>query len=220
MSAVRPAALLLDVMDTLVYDPFRECVPEVFGLSVDAYFAIKDRAAYEAFERGAVDVAHYARTMFTDGRHADLDALQARYVERYRYLDGVPELLSALSRRGVPMHALSNYSVFYELIEHKLALSRWVAWTFVSCRTGLRKPEPAAYLLAVRALGLQPEQVLFVDDRAKNCAAAASLGLLTHTFVDAPTLARELLGLGLLDDDPLSAPDVQARADHSLHAGG
>lgn len=184
-------------MDTLVHDPFREAVPQVFGQSLEAYFAVKSKDAYLAFEEGRIDVATYARTMFTDGRIADLDALQDAFIAGYRWLDGIPALLGDLRAYGVEMHALSNYSVFYQHIEAKLGVSAWVPWTFVSCRTGARKPEPATYHAAARHLAVPPEACVFVDDREKNCEGARAAGMSAIRFQDAHQLRRDLLAAGL-----------------------
>ena len=48
--------------------------------------------------------------------------------------------------------------------------------------TGIRKPDPAAYRLALSMLGVTPENCVFVDDLAANCAAAAELGMRTVLF--------------------------------------
>ena len=43
------------------------------------------------------------------------------------------DLLQQLKDNGVPMHAVTNYPVWYHLIEDKLQLSRYMPWTFASC---------------------------------------------------------------------------------------
>ncbi len=52
---------------------------------------------------------------------------------QYRFLDGMETLLTRLHAAGYEMHALSNYPVWYQIIEEKLRLSRFMDWTFVSC---------------------------------------------------------------------------------------
>ena len=50
--------LLLDVMDTLVYDPWRE-LPDFFGLSLSALLEAKHPTAWQDFERGELDEARF-----------------------------------------------------------------------------------------------------------------------------------------------------------------
>lgn len=193
----RAPVLLLDVMDTLVRDPFRD-LPEHFGLPFDELLALKDPDAWPAFERGELDEGEYARRFFRDGRPVDGAGLRAFMAARYRWIEGVEDLLARLHARGVEMHALSNYPCWYEAVEAAVGLSRYVAWTFVSCRTGVRKPDAEAYLGAARALDRAPGECLFVDDRAKNVSAAEAVGMAAVRFTSVDALARALEDRGLV----------------------
>lgn len=48
--------------------------------------------------------------------------------------------------------------------------------------TGILKPDPRAYAQAVEGMGLQPRDVLFVDDQFRNIAGAVRGGLQTQYF--------------------------------------
>lgn len=191
-------AIFFDVMDTLVVDPFWESVPKVFGMPLEEYYKLKDPEAYLEFERGHLTEAQYSERIFLDRRGVDLEKLKTFYREHYRLIDGIEDLLNELRANGVPMYALSNYSSFYRLIEDKLHLSQWLDWGLVSCITGLRKPDPQAYLHGLNLAGTQPHRTLFVDDRTKNVSGAKSCGLRGHEFTDVSTLREELERLGLL----------------------
>ncbi|MCB9750817.1 MAG: HAD family phosphatase [Myxococcales bacterium] len=184
-------------MDTLVHDPFYVEVLEHFGMGLEQLFAIKDKAAWHAFERGELGEEDMRARYFTGGRALDLEGLRACMRAHYRWLPGVEPLLRALRAAGVPMFALSNYPVWYEWIEARLGLSRYLDWSFVSCRTGVRKPAPGAYLGAARALGVSPARCLFVDDREKNCAGARAVGMDAIAFTGADALRVSLRARGL-----------------------
>jgi FMN hydrolase / 5-amino-6-(5-phospho-D-ribitylamino)uracil phosphatase len=190
--------LLLDVMDTLVHDPFYTEVLEFFGLDLDALFEVKSKQAWLEFERGEIDEAAIVDRYFSDGRRLDLTGLRACMSAAYRWLPGIEPLLAELRAAGVEMHALSNYPVWFELIEQRLGLSRYLEWSFVSCRTGVRKPDRDAYLGAAQRLGRAPRECLFIDDRAPNCAAAEALGMPALEFVDAAGLRAALVERELL----------------------
>ncbi len=196
MSAIQ--AVLFDVMGTLVHDPFFVEVPQFFGTDLRTLVARKHPSAWESFELGHIDEDGLAEQFFADGRRLDVEGLKAAMVEAYRFLPGIEALLEALHGRGVAMHTLSNYPRWYRLIEAKLAISRWVPWTFVSCEMGERKPARAAYDLAAERLGLAPEACLFVDDRELNCEGARAVGMDAVRFVDADTLRADLVARGLL----------------------
>lgn len=169
--------LLLDVMSTLVTEPFHEAVPAHFDMTMDELLGVKDRHAWIEFEHGRIDEAEYARRFFRDRRPVDVEAFKRAMQDAYELMDGVEALLAELKSEGYRMYALSNYSPWFRLIEDKLRLSRFLGWDFVSCLTGHRKPDPEAYLVACRALDVPPEQCLFVDDRDQNVAGAEAVGM-------------------------------------------
>jgi putative hydrolase of the HAD superfamily len=46
-----------------------------------------------------------------------------------------------------------------------------------SSKAGVRKPDPRIYLMMCEALGLAPEQCVYLDDLGINCKPAAALGM-------------------------------------------
>ncbi|MGZ9934648.1 HAD family hydrolase [Streptomyces sp. NC-S4] len=101
------------------------------------------------------------------------------------------DLLGVLADRGTVLGLLSN--IPEDLAARYEATQPWLERFTVrglSCRIGSAKPEPAAYEWCVRELGLPPEEILFVDDRAENVDAARRLGLQGHVF----TSPEELRG--------------------------
>jgi HAD superfamily hydrolase (TIGR01509 family) len=195
---VNRPVLLFDVMDTLVHEPFYVEVPAFFGMDLEELLEVKHPTAWAEFETGHIDEATLFSTFFEDGRKFDHQELKACMANAYRWMDGMQELLAELRDAGFSMHALSNYPEWYRLIEERLGLSRYIAWSFVSCDTGVRKPDPQAFLVAVRTLGVDPGDCIFVDDREGNCRAARSVGMDAILFRDAGTLRAELVARDLL----------------------
>jgi len=60
----------------------------------------------------------------------------------------------------------------------------------ISCEVGLVKPDPRIFRLCLERLGLSAAVALFVDDRADNVEAAASVGLQTLQFEGPDALER------------------------------
>jgi HAD superfamily hydrolase (TIGR01509 family) len=195
----QPDVLLLDVMGTLVHDPIFDAVPAFFGCDVRGLFRRLDPEAWYAFERGELEEAEFFARWMRDPLPFEPEALRGCLRGAYRLLDGIEPLLADLRGAGVPMHALSNYPVWYRLIEQVTGLSRFVSWRFVSCHTGVRKPDPRAYAGAAETLGVHPARCVFVDDRADNVAAAEAVGMTGIVFDDAAGLRARLEALGLLE---------------------
>jgi HAD superfamily hydrolase (TIGR01509 family) len=185
-------------MDTLVHEPFFCEMPAHFGLSLEQLVAQKHPTAWVEFELGQIDEGEFLRRFFRDGRAFDHAAFRAAVHGAYRWLPGMEALLGELARAGLALHALSNYPVWYHAIEARLGLARFLAWSFVSCDTGLRKPDPAAFRWAVRALGVAPGDRILIDDRPENCAAARAVGLEALEFRGAAELRAELVRRGLV----------------------
>ncbi len=193
-----PDVYLFDVMGTLVYDPFYAEVPAFFDMTLDELIAVKDPTAWLEFERGELDEATFLARFFADGRPFDGPGLKTCMAEAFRPLEGVEALLEELGATGRAVHALSNYAPWYSLIEERLRLSRWLEWSFVSCDTGVRKPDHEAYLGPARALGVEPSACLFVDDREENCAAARAVGMPALHFTSVAELRVQLGEAGSL----------------------
>jgi HAD superfamily hydrolase (TIGR01509 family) len=189
-------ALLLDVMSTLVADPIFTVGPRFFGGDVRAMFRRLSREAWFAFERGEIDeAAYFARWIDEAGPPVDPMAFLDAMAEGYAWLPGIEALLADLCAQGQALHVLSNYPPWYATIEARLGLSRYAAWTAVSCRTGLRKPDPAAFLDAAARVGRTADACVFVDDRPENVEAAAAVGMRAVRFTGAAALRADLARL-------------------------
>ena len=113
---------------------------------------------------------------------------------------GSERLIENLAGSGRPLYALSNMpaEVWPEMREAFPVLSRF-RHVVVSGEIKLIKPDPKIfhYTLA-RMGGPSPDEVLFIDDSAKNIATADALGFRTHLFRGAAGLERALILEGLL----------------------
>ncbi|XP_020993715.1 flavin mononucleotide hydrolase 1, chloroplatic-like [Arachis duranensis] len=83
----------------------------------------------------------------------------------YSYIEGIEHLLLSLKQNNYEMHAFTNYPIWYQLIEDKLELSKYLSWTFCSCTYGKRKPDTEFFMEALEHLKVNPANCIFVDDR-------------------------------------------------------
>jgi putative hydrolase of the HAD superfamily len=96
-----------------------------------------------------------------------------------------PDSVAAVERagrRGLRLAILSNAPVE---VAKEIDAAPWLApftRRFFSCDLRSVKPEAAAYQAALEALGARPSDVVFLDDRAANVAAAARLGIDARLF--------------------------------------
>ena len=185
--------ILFDVLDTLVTDPVFTAVPEFFGMSARELFPLLHATSWIEFEKGRISEAEYLKSFFRDGRTVDGARLRKCLKQAYRWVDGMEQLAADLKSAGHELYALSNYSLWYELIDESVHLSRFLRWTFVSCLTGVRKPDPQAFLGAAETLKVEPADCLFIDDHAKNVEAARGVGMDAILKLDAAQVRAEMV---------------------------
>ena len=68
---------------------------------------------------------------------------------------------------------------------------------------GLRKPDPRIYQHTCEAIGIEPEQAIFLDDIGRNLKAARALGMTTIKVDDPDEALRalgDLIGIALLEE--------------------
>jgi len=107
--------------------------------------------------------------------------------------------IEALQARGVPQYGLSNIS--HETLHSTLAMTPAfgrLAGVIASGLEGVMKPDPAIYRLCCERFDLAPSDFLFVDDSARNIAAARDLGFDVHHFTEPAALMPALEQRGLV----------------------
>ena len=112
------------------------------------------------------------------------------------------EVFDNFKDRGLPVYGLTNFSreTFAAALACFDVLRRFDA-VLVSGEEGLIKPDPAIFRRAAARFDLQPPATLFIDDSARNIAAARALGFQTHHFNGGPALIADFRGRGLMAFD-------------------
>ncbi|PKA66131.1 hypothetical protein AXF42_Ash018421 [Apostasia shenzhenica] len=187
--------LLFDVMDTIVRDPFYHDIPAFFKYCEELLLLFS--VIISLISSLIFPLTELAQIFFKDGRPFDLEGLKDCMRRGYSFVDGIEELLHMLKENNYELHAFTNYPVWYMMIEEKLKLSKYLSWTFCSCKIGKRKPAPDSYTEVLHRLGIEPTSCLFIDDRQKNVEAAKDAGMIGIHFRDADSLKQDLSSLGI-----------------------
>jgi 2-haloacid dehalogenase len=137
-------------------------------------------------------------------RHPDRRALIEAYYDRWDEMlggevEGTVAVLEALKAAGHELHALTNWSAeTFPFARRRHAFLDHFATILVSGEVGLKKPDPRIFELLLGRIGHPAEACLFIDDSARNRAAAEALGFDVIPFQDAEGLEGALLARGLL----------------------
>ena len=95
---------------------------------------------------------------------------------------GTVALIEDLAATGLPLALLSNAPGELAEAISALPVAAYFGHLLFSCQLKLAKPDPECYNRALARLGASAEEVIFIDDRAENVAAAAALGLRSVHF--------------------------------------
>ena len=135
-------------------------------------------------------------------RHQAQAGLIRAYRERWVEMlggpiEGTASIIRELRAAGVRVFALSNWSAeTYPLTRPLYPVLDELDGILISGEAGVAKPDPAIYRLFLERFGLEPAEIVFVDDSAANVAAARALGIESIRFEDAAQARRELIRLG------------------------
>ena len=178
----------------------REAVLAHFSLD-ESEFERRHAALDAAWERDELTADEYMRRTvfyeprsFTPGEFLEAVRAESRLLE-----DSAIGILRGLSASEEYVLATVN-NESRALNEYRIAkfdlLDEFDAF-FSSCYLGLRKPDRKIYQLALDVLQRDPEETVFIDDRAENVAAAALLGIHGVRYEGSAALAGALERLGV-----------------------
>lgn len=197
-------------MTTLLFDLFGviACPQSANGRArIEELAGVEPVALWQAYwgerqdyDRGDIDGPAYwhriAMRLDADFTPARVAALVQADVTSWSAVDQtMVELLGELAEAGTQLGLLSNVPP-----EHLAAFeprNRWLSLFTVrafSCRIGHAKPEPGAFRHCIKALGVGPHDILFIDDTGRNVAAAERIGLRGHVFTGREALLTRLCG--------------------------
>jgi FMN hydrolase / 5-amino-6-(5-phospho-D-ribitylamino)uracil phosphatase len=201
-------ALCLDLMGTVLHDPYLEALQAATGLDVVTAHQFKDPDSWPAFEIAAIDEAEFARRFFANPNsdHVfDLEAFHRARRSGYHYLPGMKALIDAVGGH-LDRYVATNYPIWIEELRAAFDLDRRFEGVFASHHLGVRKPDPRFFDRLLAAIGHEARECLFVDDREDNCESARAVGMQVHRFVDAEGLTRRLREEGV----PVDATECRA----------
>lgn len=190
------AVVAFDLMDTLVRDPYREALEAATGLPLDKLLARRVPSLYPDFECGKITEQAYWQGMVDAGIAVDADAFHRARRAGYRWLPGMRNLVADVAATTRCVIASNYPDWIHEVVA---PLDGVIGAVYASHDLGVRKPDPAFFEHMVAGEGVPSDQVVFVDDREVNVAAARAAGLQAVRFTDVDRLREDLRGLGALE---------------------
>ncbi|MEO6856960.1 MAG: HAD-IA family hydrolase [Rhodoferax sp.] len=200
LAQVRPKALLLDfgsVISVSVFERHRE-TEALLGLPEGSLgwmgpIAPETDALWQSMQRDEITERNYwearARELGEAVGEPGWDVLTM--LTRVRQTDpnavvrpAMKQLILQARNKGIRVGILTNE---LELFYGKEFLSRMdilgeMEMIVDATHNLILKPDPRSYAMAIEALALRPENILFVDDQFRNIAGGVNAGLQTQYF--------------------------------------
>lgn len=197
-------AVILDFGEVLCHLPTPEAVDplaRIFQMDSQSFFPIylQSRGPYD---RGDLLPAEYWEK-FAAQLGVKLDT---NTIERVRQLDvelwsrindAMVRWLERIHSAGFKTAILSNMPT--DMVSHVRKNFAWISHfdhQIFSAEVRSIKPEPAIYQHCIEALGVQPSEALFIDDRDANLEQARAAGIRGIRFQSVEQLRRDLQTLG------------------------
>jgi 2-haloacid dehalogenase len=150
--------------------------------------------------RTFADAVEEAAALYPEQR-ALIEAYHQRWDEMLAGpIEGTVAILADLKEAGHELHALTNWSAEkFPIARERYAFLTWFETVLVSGEHGLIKPDARIFELLLERIGREASACIYIDDSAKNIAAAEALGFESIHFQGPEELRGELIGLGLLN---------------------
>ncbi len=96
----------------------------------------------------------------------------------------IKRLIKLARAQGIKVGILSNeLDLFYgKHFLERMDILQEMEMIVDATHTNILKPDPRAYALAIEALRMKPEEILFVDDQFRNIVGGVKAGLQTQYF--------------------------------------
>jgi FMN phosphatase YigB (HAD superfamily) len=203
-------ALLLDVGDVLTEIPWLSLrrLRSMTGLPIAFEGALNPQSdpTWQAYLDGSISLTDYwGEVAEAAGLGRDWRALFRKFrdIDEGTFNQQAREFIADVQRAGRKVGVLSNDLLSINRPDWVAANSDFAGLDAVidaPTHAGARKPDPKAFLVAAERLGVQPDEVVFLDDLMVNIDGARAVGM-TGVLVDpinkelAYERAKALLGV-------------------------
>lgn len=147
-----------------------------------------------ALERGEIEVPHFERHLAEGlsermGREFDPDGLLVRLFEGFSHAEDMNALVRRTKSAGFRTGLLSN-SWGNKYPDH--LFDGMFDVVVISGEVGMRKPEERIYSYTQSLMGIDPHELVFVDDMPHNVEAARDFGMIGIHHVSYEQTAQEI----------------------------
>jgi putative hydrolase of the HAD superfamily len=175
-------AVVFDFGGVLAEEGFREglrAIGEKNGLNPDDFFTIASELIYQTgYVTGMSDESAYWKAVREKtGIAGDDVELRQEIVKRFIVRPVMLKYAESMKSSGIVIAILSDQTNWLDEIDRKTPFFHHFDFVFNSFRMKKGKRDPSIFRDICVAMGLRPDQVLFIDDNIGNIERAARQGL-------------------------------------------
>ncbi len=119
------------------------------------------------------------------------------YNKNFKINDDVIMIVNKLKKKNYKLCVLSNTITAHTEYNKKRNIYKYFDNLIFSHETGLSKPDPRFFKLALEQLSVSAFEAVFIDDLEENVNAAKSLGINAILFISSDQLKSDLNKLGV-----------------------
>jgi putative hydrolase of the HAD superfamily len=192
-------AVLLDVGGVLLSNGWDRQLRKKAALEFsvdDAEMQKRHDMVFDAYERGSLSLDDYLQhTVFFQRRDFSMQqfkdymfsqvsphAEMMDFIESYKSQSNVKVLIFSNEGKELAIDRFRKFPFFARVVDNYL----------ISSFLRMRKPDPRIYEIAMGIVQLPPQEILLIDDRPKNLAPAAALGMMVIHHTN-PAITAKLL---------------------------
>lgn len=194
--------ILFDYGGVLAEEGFREGLKDIArieGLEPEPFFEAARAAVYESgYVVGQADEpAYWDLVRSRTGIQRSDESLRRRILDRFTLRPWMLEVVRTLRKAGFRVGILSDQTQWLEELDQRDSFFKEFDVVFNSYRLGIGKKDPQVFRIVAEKLGVEPHEILFVDDHLGNVSRARSVGFQVIHFAHEEAFLKEMELLAL-----------------------
>jgi putative hydrolase of the HAD superfamily len=195
--------LFLDIGGVLLTNGWdrnaRKLASEIYSLDL-AEMEERHHLTFDTYESGKLTLDEYLnRVVFYEERSFTKESFKTfMYAQSQPYNDMIEMVKKIKAAYGLKIAVVNNEG--RELNEHrikKFGLDTFVDFFISSCFVHFRKPDADIFRIALDIALVQPNEVLYIDDRDMFVSVATGLGIRGITHTNIASTVKQLNNMGL-----------------------
>lgn len=173
----------------------------IFGMTAEQIMVHieKTKPIFRKCNKGIIDEKIFWKEFSEALGRPDVENCAEKYREIYRskltFFSEMFDLVKELKEAGIKTAVFSNILVFQADIIRENKGYECFDVEILSYLEGMEKPEPEFYALALKKVGFNPEECIFIDDKEKNLEPAKNLGIYTVLAKNPEQVIKDVLDI-------------------------